>query len=297
MNEGKVVSMPLVSVIIPCYNHGKYLETAVDSVRSQSYKNVEVIIVDDGSVDDTSTIARKMQEVQYVFQENKGLSAARNIGLKHSKGDYLVFLDADDWLLEDAIKINLFHLLENKEAAFVSGAHVKYLEDKGLTEEKKMLLEEDHYQRLLRGNFIAMHATVMYQKWVFNAYQFDETLNAFEDYDLYLKITRKFKAVHHQSLIAAYRIHHSNMSGNVGLMLRHALMVLERQYQILVTKKEVEAYHLGMKYWRDYYTGQLYRDLNVLPMGELKQRKEKLTLLFKFNKPLFIKLLLKKLIH
>src|SRR5690349_1726872 len=103
MDSSTCTSVPLISVIIPCYNHGRYLIESVESILNQTYKNFEIIIVDDGSTDDTGFIARSMEGVQYVYQKNGGLPAARNTGIKISKGEYLVFLDADDWLLPVAL--------------------------------------------------------------------------------------------------------------------------------------------------------------------------------------------------
>ncbi len=87
---------PLVSIIIPCFNYGRYLRDAIESVISQGYPHKEIIVVDDGSSDETKQIAEKYQDVKYVYQDNQGLSAARNTGIKNSRGDFLVFLDADD---------------------------------------------------------------------------------------------------------------------------------------------------------------------------------------------------------
>ena len=107
----------LVSVIIPSYNHGNFLSRAIDSVLSQTYRNVEIIVVDDGSSDNTKQVAESFPHVVYVYQHNQGLSAARNTGIDHSKGKYLLFLDADDWLSVDAIKKDLDILIEHPEAA------------------------------------------------------------------------------------------------------------------------------------------------------------------------------------
>src|SRR4051812_30982953 len=116
---------PLISVIIPCYNHGSYLAEAIDSILTQTYQYFEIIVVDDGSTDNTRAVAESYKAVKYVYRNNKGLSAARNTGIDHSNGEYLVFLDADDWLFPNALSINSNCLQQNKEAAFVAGGHIK----------------------------------------------------------------------------------------------------------------------------------------------------------------------------
>jgi len=291
------IAQPLVSVIIPCYNHGEYLNTAIESILTQSYPHVEIFIVDDGSTDNTKLVAEKFTTVNYIYQSNQGLSAARNAGIDKCKGQFVVFLDADDWLLADAIKINLAYFKQDPDVAFVSGAHVKVIESRNLIEEKKIIVDDNHYQRLLMGNFIAMHAVVMYQRWVFNQFHFDTGLFALEDYDMYLKITRKHKVIHHQQIIAAYRIHQHNMSGNIPLMLESALLVLKRQEPMLLSQAEYKSYRHGLKYWKDYYSGSLYRNLVIESWPGIKKRKQDLKMLFLYNAPLYLKLLFKKIIN
>ena len=94
---------PLVSVIIPCYNHAQFLPDAIRSVQQQTYSPVEIVVVNDGSTDDTETVAKQFDTVKHIYQTNRGLSAARNTGIEHSSGEFLVFLDADDWLYKDAV--------------------------------------------------------------------------------------------------------------------------------------------------------------------------------------------------
>src|SRR5215212_9338337 len=120
----------LVSVIIPCYNQAHFLGEAIESVLSQSYKNFEIIVVDDGSSDNTSEVASSYEEVRLVRQENRGLSAARNAGITHSEGEYLVFLDADDRLLPKALEAGLECFEAHPECALVAG-HSKFIRADG----------------------------------------------------------------------------------------------------------------------------------------------------------------------
>src|SRR4051812_38436284 len=108
----------LVSIVIPCYNQAHFLPEAINSVRSQTYSHTEVIVVDDGSIDNASEVARAYPEVHCITQRNHGLSAARNTGLRNSKGSFLVFLDADDRLLPNAIEAGYASLKSHPECAF-----------------------------------------------------------------------------------------------------------------------------------------------------------------------------------
>ena len=252
---------PLVSVIIPCYNHGKYLSKAIESVYSQSYQVFELIVVDDGSVDNTKTVCLNYPKVNYVYQENAGLSAARNMGIKHAIGDYVMFLDADDWLLDQALEINLNYLKSDVNAAFVSGGYELYYEpeDKSWTIQKEVT--ENHYCKLLEGNFIGMHATVMYRSWVFEKFSYNPSLRYCEDYDLYLQITRSFPMIHHTILIAVYRKHSHNMSSNYPEMMRYALLVLEAHEKNLKTPEEKKSLFRGVEYWKSYYSEKIFEHL------------------------------------
>lgn len=109
----------LVSIIIPTYNYGKYLSKAIRSCLEQTHRWLEVIVIDDGSSDDTGTIVRRFSDIVYVRQENQGVSTARNRGLEMAKGDFVTFLDADDYLLENSIALRLNILRQHPDVGIV----------------------------------------------------------------------------------------------------------------------------------------------------------------------------------
>ena len=251
------IHRPLVSVVITTYNHGHFLLEAINSILQQAYPAIEIVVVDDGSTDGTKDIIQRFKEVQYINQANQGLASARNTGIRHSTGELLLFLDADDWLLPDAVSTNVRYLQQNEHLAFVSGGHYKVFTEAGIVEEDKNIISSEHYSHLLKGNYIGMHAAVMYRRWVFNEFSYDVNLKACEDYDLYLKIARKYPVVHHTELIAAYRHHSSNMSANIPLMLSTVLSVLDRQEESLCSNAEKEALAKGRMVWKEYYSGKM----------------------------------------
>lgn len=272
---------PLISVIIPCYNQANYLSEAIESVLSQENVQVELLVVNDGSTDATANVARQYPDLVYLEQENRGLSAARNTGIRHSQGAYLTFLDADDVLTPGALSHNLEMLRINPQAAFVSGAHTKV--DGRLQQTLEVVeevVEDAHYLQLLQGNYIGMHATVMYPAWVFLDEMFDESLPACEDYDLYLKLAREHPVLHHTRQQALYRIHQQNMSGNLGHMLETVLQVLERQKPYLTNPERKAAYRRGKEIWKEYYGQAMYKQLvwqrDRLPLSRRGEYKEML---------------------
>src|SRR5688500_36918 len=128
--ENDTTFNPLVSVIIPCYNHAKFLPEAIVSVRQQTYRNIEIIVVDDGSSDNTRQVSQTFPDVKYIYQKNQRLTAASDTVIDHSIGEYLVFLDADDLLYPTAIETNLKQLQNKPSFAFASGWHDKVNESR-----------------------------------------------------------------------------------------------------------------------------------------------------------------------
>lgn len=254
-------SHPLVSVIIPCFNHGMYLQKAIESVLKQTYRNIEILVIDDGSTDNTKEVAAKYPGVKYIYQQNQGLSAARNTGAQYSTGDFLLFLDADDWLYPSGIEVNAGYLTQHKDIAFVSGIYDAVYVEENVIKEGAHVVEAEHYHRLLQCNYIGMVATVLFQQWVFKEFSYDTSLRNSEDYDLYLKVARKYPVYHHQYKIAAYRLHSNNMSANIPLMLTGVLSVLRRQKHHLRTEHEKQALLKGVGIWKNYYCGELYGKL------------------------------------
>ena len=291
MTNEKPKQNTLISIIIPCYNHARYLTKAIESVFNQNYKDVEIIVVDDESTDNTKELTLSYgNPVKYIYKKNGGLSAARNTGLEHIQGNYVVFLDADDWLYPDALQTNINKLLQNPEAAFVSGGFDRVNTDDNTIEEKIRSIEKDHYIEFLQGNYVGVPAAVMYHRWVLDEIKFN--LNAPDscgDYDLYLNITRKYPVLHHQTKIAAYRIHNTSMSSNSPMMLASVLKVLKMQEGNLKTKKEKDAYQFGFQVWKNYYCCELYYKLRT---RKINPNYSILSTLLKYKPKLLLKYLL-----
>lgn len=256
--------LPLVTVIIPCYNHARFLPIAIKSVLNQTYNPIEIVVVDDGSTDNTKDVALGFTEIKYIYQENAGLSATRNKGLQESKGDYVLFLDADDFLYPKAVSINIDYFLADPTLAFVSGSYDNADERGNITTEYKVSVENDHYCRLLDYNYIGMIATVLFAKWIFKEFLFNTDLRGCEDLDLYLKVTRKYPVLHHTEKIAVYRRHANNMSSNNAMMIHTAFRILMDQRNKLKSKEEKKAFRISYR--------ALYKQ--ILWLGKTATQKE-----------------------
>ncbi len=213
-----------------------------------------VIVVDDGSTDDPAAVVARFPGVRLIRQENRGLSAARNAGLAAVDTSLVVFLDADDRLEPCAIEAGLACLHRAPDSGFVYGGH-RYIDADGREIGERFEPPGDSpYTQLLRGNFIAMHATVMYRRdLLIAAGGFDERLRRCEDYDVYLRMARRFPVTGYPDLVAAYRLHGGNMSSDRPGMLRSALDVHARYVPPRADRPAHEAWREGRRRWRQVY--------------------------------------------
>jgi glycosyltransferase involved in cell wall biosynthesis len=250
------IERELVSVIIPCYNQGKYLGEAIESILAQSYRHFEIIVIDDGSGDETSEVAARYEEVKCVRQENRGLSGARNRGIEESRGELVVFVDADDRLKREGLEAGVKAMREHPDCALVFG-HSQFIASDGspLATQRNGFIEYDYYLALLQYNCINLPAAAMYRRSLFDTVKgFNSSIDATEDYDMYLRIAREHKIVCHHELIAEYRQHGDQMSGDPVLMLKSVMATLNSQKEFVKGKREYEqALRKGLKVWRRGY--------------------------------------------
>jgi glycosyltransferase involved in cell wall biosynthesis len=257
---------PLVSVVVPCYNQARFLGEAIESVLAQSHPLFEVVVVDDGSTDDTSEVAARYPGVRLVRQENRGLSGARNAGLARSRGEYVVFLDADDRLLPGALEAGVERLEARPACAFVSG-HYRFIAVDGsfLRQEPERIVGKDRYAALLQLNYIGPPAVVMYRRAVFESVgAFDSSVNPAADYDLYLRIARRFAVSSHEKVVAEYRQHGTNMTRSPAPMLSATIAVLRSQRKHLKGHEQYkEAYRTGVMRYQGNYGDRLVDELSA----------------------------------
>jgi hypothetical protein len=257
-----------VAVVIPTFNHACFLGDAISSVLAQTRPADEVIVVDDGSVDDPAAVVANFPGVRLIRQENRGLSAARNIGLRNCGTSHVVFLDADDRLLPIALEAGLDHAAKRPDCAFVYGAYYEVFQDwssRGLEEFGKgdahleLLQGNLTHLELLHSNAIGLPATVLYRReCLIEEGGFDETLSACEDYDLYLRMARRYSIANYPAIVAEYRKHGQNMSSDHMMMLRQVLLVLARhERRIHPSMSERAALRKGRRHYREFYASKM----------------------------------------
>jgi glycosyltransferase involved in cell wall biosynthesis len=266
----------LVSVVIPCYNQSHFLGETIESVREQSYKNYEIIVVNDGSTDDTAAVARKFSDGKLIEQKNLGLAAARNTGLRGSNGEFVVFLDSDDRLLPNALKIGVNTLRKHQDCAFVSGYCRRIASDGSdlrFISQPRLENGADHYQVLLQNNYIWTPANVMFRRNIFEKIsEFDTSINPTADYDLYLRIAREFPVHQHGEIVSEYRQHDASMSSNYLEMLNYVLKIFDAQGEYV---KNNPAYKKSLKRGIKFYLYLYGRSIVFRTFTLLRKKKWK----------------------
>ena len=265
---------PSVSVAITTYNHAHFLTEAIDSVLAQTHRADEIIVIDDGSDDSPDRVVERYPGIKFVRQENLGLAAARNKGLNAASSDAIVFLDADDRLLPNALETGLACLASKPGSGLVYGGYRCTDTNWSAIGSDNYIQVQDAYVDFLRGNLIGMHATVLYsRKRLIEIGGFDPSLRRCEDYDVYLRMAQAYPMASHANITAEYRIHGSNMSANPREMLRWALKVLDRQKHLAFTRDGgAEAWCCGRRSWREYYG-----EISLIRAQEAWSRGEKKT--------------------
>jgi glycosyltransferase involved in cell wall biosynthesis len=262
-----------VSVVITTYNHAHFLDDALTSVAAQTRQATEVIVVDDGSTDDPGSVVAGWPGVRLIWQDNRGLSAARNTGLQAAHSSYVLFLDADDLLTPSAIAAGLECFQRHPDAALVYGAHRRIDRDgRPLTKLRYQPISGDPFAALLQANLIGMHATVLYRRDALTETGgFDASLRRCEDYDAYLRLSRAYPVASHPEETALYRWHGTNMSTDPSHMLRSVLEV-HRRHRPASSEGDQRrrAWQIGRTNLRNHYAGEVLEDAGMATGSRLR---------------------------
>lgn len=211
------VSAPIVSVIVPCYNQGHFLRAAIESAIAQSIKEWELIVIDDGSTDDTHRIAREFQDprIRYFCQENRGLAAARNAGIRASRTPLIALLDSDDLWEPQFLEKMVACLNQNPDAAAAYCGY-SFLDSDGnkIGVPCTKTAHPGEFRRILlgEGNWLVPSTVVFRKLWAEQVGLFDESLRAVEDSDLWIRLSKHHDFVGIKDVLAGYRLHEANMS-------------------------------------------------------------------------------------
>lgn len=261
--------MPLISVIIPVYNGEKTIKETIESVLNQTFSDLELIVINDGSQDGTSEIVNRIREPRLKFfsYPNAGLAASRNRGISLAVGEFISFIDADDLWTPDKLESQFNALQANSQAA-VAYSWTDWIDesDHFLRPGGYILANGDVHEQLLKRDFIEGGSNVLIRaKALAEVGGFDESLNAVEDWDMWLRLAARYEFVCIPSPQILYRISPNSMSTDVWKMETASLQVLERAL--------ANAPH-SLKMQKRKILGERYKYLTLKAIeGNLERRK------------------------
>lgn len=215
-----MMSNALVSVVIPTYNNAAFIAQAVRSVLGQSYPHVEIIVIDDGSTDDTGVSLQPfMSRIHYHYQENQGVSAARNAGISLANGRYIAFLDGDDQYLPDKLEKQVALMEAHPEAGCCHSGWIMVSEEDGAMSETAVSPWQDAPQLTLKNWLlwkpVFLGAMLFRREWLILAGGFDPSLPQAEDVDLLLRLAvQGCKTIWYKAATVLYRQHGSSTMRN-----------------------------------------------------------------------------------
>lgn len=273
----------LVSVIIPVYNREHLVSQAIESVLAQTYQPVEIILINDGSKDNSLSILKEYERrfpstIKVLDQENQGQIAARNNGINVAQGDYIAFLDSDDLWMEDKL-IRQIPIFEAGVGLVYSGAEI--IDEKGKvirTEFADEAITGNIYPQLLVKNRMTGGTVVVTKESLDRVGVFSMDFKAAENWDLWLRICQFYTARVVSDPLIKYRIHSDNMSADNHLMLQAKLQIIQKHCD-LNSKNSVIAHHSRLAH-ADYH----YRKgLNYFSTGKYRQARREFFSVLSFS--------------
>lgn len=246
----------MISIIIPTYNTAKYVTEAIDSALAQTYKDYEIIVIDDGSTDNTEEVLQPyMDRIRYIKKENGGPASARNLGIKEAQGEFLAFLDADDLWLADKLEWQMKFMTDD---VGMIGYSVGCEETDDINYVK--------FEDLIVQNKFCNTSVLIRKSCLDEIGNFDEGENfkAVEDWDMWLRLAKRFTVVHLNRKIVDIRVTEGSISAptvaNAAKMLKNEQAVLEKNCADIETKKKKQA--LSYRYFCAAWAFNVAGDLN-----------------------------------
>lgn len=255
----------LISVIISTYNRSHLLGRSIRSVLSQTYSNIQIIVVDDNSKDDTEKTVKDFEDkrISYIKHEiNKGGSAARNTGIHCAEGDYIAFLDDDDEWIYNKLELQMEKLNEEK-TSMMSYTGRYYIDDKSKDIIKTVVANKSGrlYDELLVSNCVGTTSSALIKKECFqNVGVFDETLPGCQDWDMWIRIAREYPISCVSEPLVRYYVHDIRMTSNVDAKIKAKKMLFEKIYPDIRDRRNILSQH-------HFVLGELYCRINKMSKG------------------------------
>lgn len=236
----KEKKLPLVTVVVPCYNHDKYVKETIESIVNQTYKNIELIVIDDGSSDNSVQVIQELADkykFTFIYRPNKGLSATLNEAIKLSKGKYFAGCASDDIYMLDKIEKQVEFMEQNPQYGMCYGKITQF-EESGLKAKKLPVIGKSGwiFKDLLYGCLIATPSTFIKKIVLDDVGEYDEKL-WIEDWDMWLRIAQKYQIGFINEYFTYYRRHDTNISKQIFKMYEAEKQLLEKYKEHVDYKK------------------------------------------------------------
>ena len=238
---------PKVSIVIPVYNGSDYLSQAIESALAQTYPNIEVVVVNDGSVDDGATekiVLSYGDKVRYFRKENGGVGSALNVAIKNMSGEYFSWLSHDDLYYIDKVESQVQALAELKNSkAILYGDYAVFTNNPDIINEKKLPnIKTEGFRYFLTVKNILHGCTLLVPKHAFeNCGLFNESLRTTQDYDLWFRFAQKYQFIHVSKLLVKARQHAKQGSVKMSKIAQAECDELLTGFVELLSKSEIEA--------------------------------------------------------
>jgi glycosyltransferase involved in cell wall biosynthesis len=255
-----MIKNPTVSVIIPTFNRAHMIGKAIKSVLNQTYRDFEVIVVDDGSTDNTKEIIRSFTDkrIKYFkkYKKNRGISVTRNIGIEMARGKYIALLDSDDeWLLEKLDKQIKVLQSESPEVGVIY-SNLCYIDENGKNMNKLRNPKKEGYiyEDLLGRNYVGTSSTLLIRKECFHQVGlFDDLLNSQQDWDMWIRIAKYYRFALIKVPLVKCRLHTNQISRNLALKIITANRILVKYANELEMRRGAHSKHyfyIGLRFCR-----------------------------------------------
>lgn len=260
----------MISVVIPLYNKQFSIKSTIESVLNQTYRDFEIIVVDDGSTDDSAKVVENISDnrIRLISQSNQGVSAARNCGIKIANNQWIAFLDGDDlWRNNHLEEINkMMHVFPNENVYVTSFEYSDAREMFRHFRKKPIFKIENYFKEALQESLICTDIVIINKVCFDNIGFFDESINRGEDTDLWVRLARNYDIVKSSTITATYRVEAEN---------RTTLSKdLESTYIYIINLDEIEDID-EKKYFKEMIANRLYQYARSKDLNNFKKLKKK----------------------
>ena len=254
------MSNPLISVIIPTYNNAEIIKETIESALNQTFKDFEIIVINDGSTDNSADVLRpyiNSGKIIYLEQDNSGPTMARNRGIETSRGKYIAFLDNDDLWMPTKLEKQVDFLNRNEDygMAYTDAYEFrgsKILKSSKLTSNDISMMTGMIFEHLMNGCFIFMSTVVVRKSVLEDMGYFDPNVGfTCNDWELWLRISKKYKIKFIDEILIGYRRHSGNITNDTDLLTSHLLSFVNN----VLTDPSLEARY---KERRSFMIGKIY---------------------------------------